>query len=136
MTLAILETAIYINDLDAAESFYGDLLGMDRIMRSGNRHVFYRCRHSVLLIFNPNESSKQNPNAVSGHLTHGTTGRGHFCFQASLEEQDRWEKQLNQAGYPTQAVVNWPNGARSLYFNDPGNNSLEFAEPKLWGFDA
>ena len=49
----ILETAIYAPDLDAAEAFYGTLLGLERVTRAGNRHVFFRLERSMLLIFNP-----------------------------------------------------------------------------------
>ncbi len=49
----ILETALYADDLDAAEAFYGSVLGLEKITRAGNRHVFFRCGSGVLLIFNP-----------------------------------------------------------------------------------
>ena len=39
----ILETALYATDLDAAEAFYGNVLGLEKIARLGNRHVFFRC---------------------------------------------------------------------------------------------
>jgi len=133
MTLAILETVIYMTDLDAAEEFYGGLIGLEVVTKREGRHVFFRCDGSMLLVFNPEETVKEGKGDVPGH---GTIGRGHFCFAASLEEQDIWEKKLNTAGYETRSVVNWPNGARSIYFNDPGGNSIEFGEPELWGFDA
>ncbi|MGI9354929.1 MAG: VOC family protein [Rhizobiaceae bacterium] len=131
MTPAILETAIYTNDLDAAEAFYGGLLGLEVVTKKENRHVFFRLETSMLLVFNPKETMKEGKGDVPGH---GTTGRGHFCFAASLEEQDMWEAKLNAAGYPTRSVVDWPNGARSIYFDDPAGNSVEFGEPSLWGF--
>jgi catechol 2,3-dioxygenase-like lactoylglutathione lyase family enzyme len=49
----ILEAALYADDLDRAEAFYGTVLGLERITRAGNRHVFFRCGDGVLLIFNP-----------------------------------------------------------------------------------
>ncbi len=48
----ILETALYADDLDAAEAFYGDVLGLARSVAAANRHVFFRCGPGVLLIFN------------------------------------------------------------------------------------
>ena len=53
---AVLETALYAADLDAAEAFYGGLLGLERITRAGNRHVFFRVGPGVLLLFNPEET--------------------------------------------------------------------------------
>ena len=40
---------------------------------------------------------------------------------------------LEEAGVAIEADFRWPNGARSIYFRDPAGNSLEIAEPKLWG---
>ena len=54
----ILETALYADDLDAAERFFGGLLGLEKVTRIGNRHVFFRCGQGMLLIFNPDESVK------------------------------------------------------------------------------
>ena len=54
----ILESALYVDDLDAAVAFYGGVLGLERISRAGNRHVFYRCGDGVLLLFNPVETLK------------------------------------------------------------------------------
>ena len=130
MALSILETVIYMTDLDAAEAFYGDLIGLEKIVRHENRHVFFKCDGSVFLVFNP-DATENSKGDVPGH---GTRGRGHFCFAASREEQDDWERKLNGAGYPTVSKVDWPNGAKSVYFTDPGGNSVEFGEPALWGF--
>lgn len=129
---AILEAALYVDDLDAAEAFYGDLLGLDRIMRAGNRHVFYRVGSAVLLIFNPSETARSDPNAKLPVPPHGAVGPGHLCLAASAEEIDRWQDRLSSAGHPTEARFRWPNGALSLYVRDPAGNSLEFAEPRLW----
>ena len=39
----ILESALYVTDLDAAEAFYADVLGLERIAKAEGRHVFFRC---------------------------------------------------------------------------------------------
>ena len=49
---AILESALYVTDLDAAETFYTDILGLERIAKADGRHVFFRCGDGVLLLFN------------------------------------------------------------------------------------
>ena len=43
-----------------------------------------------------------------------------------------WEVTLEIA---IESEITWKNGARSVYFRDPAGNSLEFAEPKLWGYN-
>jgi catechol 2,3-dioxygenase-like lactoylglutathione lyase family enzyme len=64
---------------------------------------------------------------------HGTTGDGHLCFAATAAEIDAWRKRLGEAGVAIEAEVEWPKGGRSIYFRDPSGNSLEFAEPRIWG---
>ncbi|ANK71159.1 MULTISPECIES: VOC family protein [Ensifer] len=124
----ILETALYVGDLDAAEAFYGGILGLAKITRAGNRHVFYRCGPGVLLIFNPAETLKPP-------IPHGTSGQGHMCFRVSAAALDAWKAKLEAAGIAIEADTRWPNGARSFYFRDPAGNSLECAEPGLWSIE-
>lgn len=128
---AILEAALYADDLDAAEAFYGGVLGLERVLRAGDRHVFFRCGGTILLIFNPAETAKP-PAGPLPVPTHGARGPGHLCFSATATEIDGWRARLSTAGIAIEADFAWPNGARSLYFRDPAGNSLEFAERKLW----
>jgi catechol 2,3-dioxygenase-like lactoylglutathione lyase family enzyme len=128
----ILEAAVYAPDLDAAEGFYGGVLGLSRIARVGNRHVFYRVGATILLLFNPEETRKPPGNPALPVPTHGARGPGHVCLAAEAEEIEVWRERLQRAGVAIEADFCWPNGARSLYFRDPAGNSVEIAEPKLW----
>lgn len=130
---AILETALYARDLDAAEAFYGGVMGLERIARVGDRHVFYRLNGSILLIFNPDETVKPPSNPALPVPPHGAPGPGHACFAATADELHRWADRFRAAGVVIEADFRWPNGARSIYLRDPAGNSLEFAEPRLWG---
>ncbi|MEI2300722.1 VOC family protein [Ensifer sp. MJa1] len=132
----ILETALYAADLDAAEAFYGGMLGLQRITRAGNRHVFFRCGPGVLLIFNPAETVKPPaPDAALPVPPHGATGQGHMCFRVAAEALDAWKAKLEAGGVTIESDLRWPNGARSFYFRDPAGNSLECAEPGLWSIE-
>ncbi len=128
----ILETALYVDDLNAAEAFYGELLGLERVLRAGDRHVFYRCGPGILLIFNRTETLKPPPADALPVPPHGTTGPGHVCFRLDGPAIDRMVEKLNKAGIVIESDFRWPTGARSLYFRDPAGNSLECAEPRLW----
>ncbi|HEV7246411.1 MAG TPA: VOC family protein [Shinella sp.] len=128
----ILETALYAEDLDAAEAFYGGLLGLEKITRQANRHVFFRCGPGVLLIFNPQETFVPPPPHAFPVPVHGAAGPGHVCFRVAGPELDFWVEKLVEAGITIEADFCWPNGARSIYFRDPAGNSLECAEPGLW----
>lgn len=131
----ILETALYAADIDAAEHFYGTILGLEKITRVGNRHVFFRCGKGVLLIFNPEETVKPPHEGALPVPSHGARGHGHACFRVAAENLDPFAEKLTSAGIAIEADIRWPNGARSLYFRDPAGNSLECAEPGLWAID-
>ncbi len=130
----ILETALYAADLDAAEAFYGGILGLERVTRAGNRHVFFRLADAMLLVFNPDET--ELPPSGLPVPAHGARGPGHVAFAAGAAALDRWHERLTAAGIAIEADFLWPNGARSIYVRDPAGNSVEFTEPRLWGFGA
>ncbi len=132
----VLEAAVYAADLDAAEAFYGRVVGLDVMLRQAPRHVFFRAGGTVVLVFNPAETVKPPPADGLPVPPHGSTGPGHLCFRVPGRDLDAWAAHLAAAGIPIEADVSWPNGARSIYVRDPAGNSVEFAEPKLWGFAA
>ena len=132
----ILETALYAPDLDAAEGFYGDLLGLERVTRAAGRHVFFRCGRAMLLIFDPAATARPPGDAALPVPPHGARGPGHVAFAAPPADLDLWHARLTAAGVAIEADFRWPNGARSIYVRDPAGNSVEFAEPALWGFDG
>ncbi|AZN97133.1 glyoxalase/bleomycin resistance/extradiol dioxygenase family protein [Mesorhizobium sp. M9A.F.Ca.ET.002.03.1.2] len=131
---AILESALYVTDLDAAEDFYSGVLGLDLLGKVGGRHLFFRCGDGVLLIFNA-EATKVPP-APDARLKvppHGAVGDGHLCFAASTDEIVRWKAHLEAKKIAIESEFEWPQGGRSIYIRDPSGNSIEFAEPRIWG---
>ncbi|BCH13805.1 VOC family protein [Mesorhizobium sp. L-2-11] len=131
---AILESALYVTDLDVAEKFYTDVLGLDLLGKVDGRHLFFRCGDGVLLIFNA-EATKVPP-APDARLKvppHGTVGDGHLCFAASADEIVRWRAHLERKKIAIESEFEWPQGGRSIYIRDPSGNSIEFAEPRIWG---
>jgi catechol 2,3-dioxygenase-like lactoylglutathione lyase family enzyme len=131
----VLETALYVADLDIAERFYAGTLGLERVVRVEGRHVFFRCGRGMLLLFVAGETSKPPGNPAMPVPPHGATGPGHVCFRVGAEYMTEWRRQLEDKGVAIEADFRWPNGARSVYFRDPDGNSLEIAEPKLWGLE-
>jgi catechol-2,3-dioxygenase len=128
--IGILETCLYVNDLDSAERFYVDVLDLPFFSRQEGRHCFLRCGNQMLLIFNPTASS------VGGDLPrHGASGDGHMAFGIPAEDLDRWRKRLAKHKVEIEQEVEWPSGGISLYFRDPAGNSLEVTTPAIWGID-
>jgi catechol 2,3-dioxygenase-like lactoylglutathione lyase family enzyme len=131
---AILESALYVTDLAAAEAFYGDVLGLAFIARVERRHAFFRCGEGVLLLFNA--AATEMPPPADAKLPvppHGARGPGHLCFAATAAEIDQWKARLGAKDVAIEADFEWPQGGRSIYFRDPSGNSLEFAESRIWG---
>jgi len=120
----ILETALYAEDLEAAEAFYTRVPGLEVHSRLAGRHVFFRSGTGMFLVFNPNQTEKEES-------AHGTRGRGHVAWAASQEELDDWLQWLEKQGVKVKDFY-WPKGGRSLYFSDPAGNSLELTSPSLW----
>jgi len=129
----LLEAALYAEDLAAAAAFYGRLLGLTEIAQVPGRHVFYRCGPTILLVFRASATAIPATDPALPVPTHGASGRGHVCFAADGAAIDRMRDRLARAGIAIEADFRWPNGARSLYVRDPAGNSVEFAEPHLWG---
>jgi catechol 2,3-dioxygenase-like lactoylglutathione lyase family enzyme len=124
----ILETCLYVDDLDAAERFYTDVLGLERFARAEGRHVFFRSGESVFLLFNP--AATLQP---SGEVpTHGARGPGHVAFAMAQADIPAWREQLGRSGVAIEAEITWPTGGRSLYFRDPSGNSIELTTPLTW----
>ncbi|MBT9372145.1 VOC family protein [Rhizobium sp. CSW-27] len=132
MIEGVLETALYADDLDKAEAFYGGVLGLEIIRRGGNRHIFYRCGSGVLLIFNPDETEKPIENDPFPVPPHGARGPGHACFVVSRDDVDAFAAKLSASGIAIEQQVTWRSGTRSIYFRDPAGNSLEIAPRNLW----
>lgn len=124
----VLETALYVDDLEAAETFYRDVLGLEVFASAIPRHVFLRCGNAMLLLFKPDEALKGGDVPV-----HGARGPQHVCFRVKEAELDQWAAHLHQHGVASEMDHRWPGGGRSLYFRDPAGNSVELASPIIWG---
>lgn len=58
---ALMETAIYADDLDAAEAFYRDVFGLEVVRRLPGQFVFFKCGRQMLLVFDPQQSRTATP---------------------------------------------------------------------------
>src|SRR5947209_12968298 len=101
--LAVVETAIYVDDLDAAEAFYRGVLGLEVIGRESGRHVFFRVGDGVPPAFNPESTLK-------GDMLppHGAREPGHFALGIRAEGLDEWRRRLEGHGVEIEKEVEWP----------------------------
>jgi catechol 2,3-dioxygenase-like lactoylglutathione lyase family enzyme len=129
---AVIETAIYVDDLQAAETFYGTVLGLRVIGKGPDRHVFFQVGEgSVLLAFLAEATLRgdQLP-------PHGATGPGHFALGIEADAFDAWREVLHSQGVAVEKEVEWPRGGKSLYVRDPAGNSVELVTPGVWGLPS
>lgn len=132
--IAILETALYAADLEAAEAFYTRVFGLTVVRRLAGQFVFLRCAPGMLLIFDPALSAATDP--ANPIPRHGALGAGHLCFATAPGQTiEAWRTHFAAQGVMVKADHIWPGGARSLYLRDPAGNSVEVGEPKMWGLD-
>lgn len=129
----ILETALYVADLDASQRFYERLLGGRLLLdEPGRMRALDVAGRQVLLLFLVGASDRENP--VPGGVVppHDARGRIHVCFAIPGDALDAWERHLGALGVPVVARVHAEQGATCLYVRDPDGHLVELATPGLW----
>lgn len=130
----VLETCLYAADLEAAERFYVDVLGLEVFAREPGRHVFFRCGSGMFLVFNPERTSTEATSVGGAPIPlHGARGPGHAAFAVPERDLPSWRERIEREGSAIEAEVRWPSGGHSLYLRDPAGNSVELATPQIWG---
>ena len=128
----VLETALYVDDLPRAASFYEDILGLKRIFVDDRLAAFEAGPASVLLLFR--RGSTLDAVTMPGGIIPPHDGHGplHIALAIPAEALAQWEERLSERGVALESRASWPKGVTSLYFRDPDNHLVELATPGLW----
>lgn len=132
----VLETSLYVADLDLAEEFYRDILCFP-VLFSDHRLRALRIPgqnaqgHQVLLLFQAGASTVGETTPGGFIPPHEGSGRLHLAFSIAAAEVDAWRKQLAENGVEIESEVQ-ANRGHSLYFRDPDGHLIELATPGLW----
>ncbi|MBD6620463.1 glyoxalase [Komarekiella sp. 'clone 1'] len=136
----IVESVLYVEDLEHSAKFYQDLFGFEIEIRDDMICVL-RVPNSQGLILFPKCIAQQPGRTTSpvGRIKgmippHGGSGRLHIAFSIAASELEFWEQQLADRGIPLDSKVSWQRGGWSLYFRDPDQHLLELITPGLWTF--
>jgi catechol 2,3-dioxygenase-like lactoylglutathione lyase family enzyme len=137
--IRLLETALYVADLDRSCDFYERVLGLGPdIGTTAENESQQRFRPlqmpggQVLLLFAKGLAT--TPAVLPGGTIppHDGNGRLHLAFAISASGVDAWRERLQSHGVSIEGEMNWPRGGTSLYFRDPDGHLVELATPGLW----
>ena len=128
----VLETALYVRDLDASEAFWGGLLGARTLYADARMRAIDVAGRQVLLLFLQGASDQENPSPGGAIPAHDGRGRLHFAFAIPAAALDAWERRFAERSVRVEARVYPPRGGTSLYFRDPDGHLAELATPGLW----
>ena len=128
----ILETSLYVADLDRAASFYQDVLGFVPTLRDARMCALEVPGGGVLLLFR--QGGGATPSPTPGGIIPAHDGRGalHLAFGIPWGELAAWEAHFAAKAIAVESRVLWPRGGTSLYVRDPDGHSVEVATPGLW----
>ena len=128
----VLETSLYVAELDRAREFYRRVFGLEVFFQDGRMCALGVAPSQVLLLFRHGTTDAPAPVPGGFIPPHGASGAAHLCFAIPLGELAAWEAHLHQLGIAVESRVTWRRGGTSLYFRDPDGHSLEVATPGLW----
>lgn len=128
----ILETVLYVDDLEPARSFYADVMGLGEIFADARMAGFNAGDDRVLLLFKRGASAAPAETPGGTIPPHDGAGPVHIAFALSRNNLKTWEDHLVRHGVEIESRVAWPAGD-SLYFRDPDGHLVELAPRRLWG---
>ncbi len=128
----VLETALYVDDLETAASFYQDVMALRPLFQDDRLRAFAVGSRSVLLLFRRG-GSLETVHMPGGTIPpHDGQGPAHVAFAIAAEALTEWESRLRAHAVAIEGRTDWPRGGHSLYFRDPDGHLLELATPGLW----
>ncbi|HKW56173.1 MAG TPA: VOC family protein [Candidatus Acidoferrum sp.] len=129
----IIETALYVDNMDRASKFYEEIFGLRRIGGDEDRLRAYSVAdRDVLLLFKRGASAQSIQTPIGPIPPHDGAGQNHFAFAIPAAELTAWEQHLAMHGIPIESRIHWPLGGTSIYFRDPDGNLAELATPGMW----
>lgn len=133
VTRRIVETCLYVADLNQAAEWYRSIFGFPIIFEHEDRlRALQVADDQVLLLFKERASLK--PTTLPGGVlpSHDGSGPMHIAFAMRTEEADQWEKHLAEHGVAIESRVRWEDNDKSLYFRDPDGHALELITGDHW----
>ena len=128
----VLETALYVDDLDRARRFYEEVIALSPIYQDPRLCAYAVGTRSVLLLFRRGAALETVVMPGGTIPPHDGSGPVHVAFAISASELPAWEEALRLHHVPIEGRTQWKRGGHSIYFRDPDGHLLELATPGLW----
>lgn len=122
----ILETALYVDDIERSARFYQDLFGFEIVSSGARLTAIAVPGRQVLLLF------KKGASLNLPTIPHDGTGQLHMAFAIDRSELEPWAERLKEKKIDIVDRIEWERGGVSLYFRDPDGHLIELATPGLW----
>lgn len=128
----VLETALYVSDLDRSERFYRRLFGFEPLVRDERVRALSVRDRQVLLLMARGRAS-EDAETPGGRIP-GSEAQGeiHLAFGVTRDQLAAWEERLRGREVAVESRVEWPRGGKSLYFRDPDGHLVELVTPGCW----
>ena len=129
----LLESSLYVADVDRAAGFYQRLFGFPTLSSAPPRfHALDVSGRQVLLFFKHGTSVSDSPSDGGIIPGHDGSGTDHLAFAIEQADLDAWRAELAKQNVKIESTVTWPRGGTSLYFRDPDGHLVELATPGIW----
>lgn len=136
----VVESVLYVEDLEHSVKFYQELFGLEQEIKDEMICVLQLPNNQALILFPKNIAQQPGRTSspagtVEGMIPpHGGSGRLHVAFSIAASDLEMWEQRLTSKGISFDSKVHWKRGGYSLYFRDPDEHLLELITPGLWSF--
>jgi catechol 2,3-dioxygenase-like lactoylglutathione lyase family enzyme len=128
----LLETALYVEDMDRATAFYRDVLRL-RVIDASARLVAMDAGASTLLLLFCRGATVDGAVTPGGWIPpHNGEGPAHVAFAVAAADLPSWEGRLADHGIAIESRVRWNRDGQSIYFRDPDGHSVELVTPGTW----
>ncbi|QCI67236.1 VOC family protein [Phreatobacter stygius] len=128
----ILETSIYVDDLERAARFYETVMQLTPLLKTRTLFAYDVGGANVLLIFKRGASLRTQTLPGGTIPPHDGAGPLHICFAVDQEALAWWDDRLAQHDVVIEGRTTWERGGQSSYFRDPDGHLLELMTPGNW----
>jgi catechol 2,3-dioxygenase-like lactoylglutathione lyase family enzyme len=128
----ILETCLYVEDVDRSRAFYERLFAFVPLVTEKRICVLDVAPAQVLILFERGGTLEPVPVGDSFIPSHDAGGRQHFAFAIAADDYEPWKRHLAGNGIAVESEIAWRSGGKSLYFRDLDGHLVELATPGVW----